>query len=146
MKSVTDVFVRDDGGRAEAGYRGTTGDCACRAVAIVAERPYQEVYDELIEFARLERPRGKRQRSHPRTGYWSETLKRYLAEHGFTWTPTMEIGSGTKVHFKADEMPNGRLVVRLSRHYTAMVDGVIHDTFDASREGTRCVYGYWTAP
>jgi hypothetical protein len=25
----------------------------------------------------------------------------------------------------------------------AVVDGVIHDTSDCSREGTRFVYGYW---
>lgn len=24
-------------------------------------------------------------------------------------------------------------------------DGVIRDTHDPSRDGTRCVYGYWTA-
>jgi hypothetical protein len=24
-----------------------------------------------------------------------------------------------------------------------VIDGVIHDTFDPSRGGTRCVYGYW---
>ena len=33
--------------------------------------------------------------------------------------------------------------MRLSRHITAVVDGVIHDTHDPSRKGTRCVYGYW---
>ncbi len=31
------------------------------------------------------------------------------------------------------------------RHYTAVIDGVINDTHDPSREGTRCVYGYWVA-
>jgi len=25
----------------------------------------------------------------------------------------------------------------------AVIDGVINDTYDCSREGTRCVYGYW---
>jgi hypothetical protein len=24
-----------------------------------------------------------------------------------------------------------------------VIDGVIHDTHDCSRGGTRCVYGYW---
>jgi hypothetical protein len=24
------------------------------------------------------------------------------------------------------------------------VDGIINDTYDCSREGTRCVYGYFT--
>ncbi len=25
-----------------------------------------------------------------------------------------------------------------------MIDGVVHDTYDCTRNGTRCVYGYWT--
>ena len=39
----------NDGGRAEAGYKGRTGDCVTRAVAIAAELPYQEVYNRLAE-------------------------------------------------------------------------------------------------
>jgi len=62
---------------------------------------------------------------------------------GWTWVATMQIGSGCKVHMKADELPEGEVLVRLSRHYSAMVNGVIYDTYDPSREGTRCVYGYW---
>jgi hypothetical protein len=31
----------------------------------------------------------------------------------------------------------------VSKHYCAVIDGVIHDTSDPSRDGTRCVYGYW---
>jgi len=42
-------FVYNDGGREAAGYKGTAGDCVCRAVAIAAELPYQEVYDRLAE-------------------------------------------------------------------------------------------------
>ena len=37
----------DDGGREAAGYKGTTGDCVTRAIAIACELPYQEVYDAL---------------------------------------------------------------------------------------------------
>jgi len=32
----------------------------------------------------------------------------------------------------------------LSRHLTTVIDGVIYDTYDPSREGTRCVYGYYS--
>lgn len=66
-----------------------------------------------------------------------------MAELGFDWTPTMTIGSGCKVHLKADELPKGRLICMLSRHAVAVIDGVINDTYDPSRDGTRCVYGYW---
>jgi hypothetical protein len=51
-----------------------------------------------------------------------------------------------KVHLRDGELPMGRLVVSLSRYYAAVIDGVIHDTHDPSRDGTRCVYGYWTMP
>jgi hypothetical protein len=55
----------------------------------------------------------------------------------------MLVGSGCKVHLKADELPSGRLVVRVSKHMTTMVDGVVHDIANCSRGGTRAVYGYF---
>lgn len=55
----------------------------------------------------------------------------------------MRIGQGCTVHMRADELPSGRLVVNLSKHSTAVIDGVCHDTYDPSRDGTRCVYGYF---
>ena len=36
----------NDGGRAEAGYRGSTRDCGVRALAICLQKPYKEVYDK----------------------------------------------------------------------------------------------------
>jgi len=55
----------------------------------------------------------------------------------------MSIGSGCKVHLDGNELPEGRLVASLSKHVAAVIDGVINDTYDCSREGTRCVYGYY---
>lgn len=142
-------WVYDDGGRAAAGFSGDTGDCVCRAIAIVAQRPYREVYDRLNELAQGERPGARRgrargRRSNARTGVYKSTWRRLMAELGFTWHPTMSIGQGCTVHLRADELPAGRLVVSVSKHAVAVIDGVIHDTHDPSREGTRCVYGYWT--
>jgi hypothetical protein len=62
---------------------------------------------------------------------------------GWTWVPTMKIGSGCKVHLKKEELPSGSLVVSVSKHLAAVIDGVIHDNHDPARNGTRCVYGYW---
>lgn len=136
--------VYNDGGRAEAGYSGDTRDCACRAVAIVTGKPYKEVYDEINEWAQIERPRGGTKRSHARTGVWVRTLKKYLASLGFEWHSTMGIGTGCQVHMKSDELPSGKIIVRLSKHYAAVIDGVLHDTYDCGRDETRCVYGYWS--
>jgi hypothetical protein len=54
-------FTYDDGGRAAAGFKGSTGDCVTRAIAIATGKPYREVYDALNQVAKVERPiRGKR--------------------------------------------------------------------------------------
>lgn len=142
------IWVYDDGGRVEAGYRGRTGDCAARAAAIATREPYQEIYDAINVAAQRERPRGGAKRSSARTGVWPRTLGVVLAAHGFEWVPTMSIGSGCRVHLAAEELPGGAIVARLSKHFTAVVDGVIRDDHDpnAGREGPRCVYGYWTKP
>lgn len=138
-------FVYNDGGRAEAGYRGQTDDCATRAVAIATGLPYQEVYDRINELGKRER-RGKRKRgvSNARTGVYRQAMQRLMAELDWEWTPTMHIGSGCTVHLRADELPSGPLVLSLSKHYAAVIDGVLLDTGDCSRGGTRCVYGWWS--
>ena len=138
-------FQYNDGGRHLAGYTGTTSDCVTRAIAIATQKPYQEVYDAINLLGKSERT-GKRKRgkSNARTGVYKVTEKKYLNALGWKWTPTMFIGSGCKVHLKADELPKGRLVVFVSKHSVAVIDGVINDLDDGSRGETRCVYGYYS--
>lgn len=136
-------FTINDGGRAAAGFRGKAGDCGVRAVAIATGHDYAEVYkavDLLIADGVGAR---KGRKPSARTGVFPETVGAYLTQHGFKWVPTMGIGTGCKVHANGDELPKGRLVLRVSKHYVAMIDGVVHDTHDCTRDGTRCVYGYW---
>lgn len=136
-------FIYDDGGRSEAGFKGIAGDCVCRAIAIATQKPYRDVYDELNALAKTERKRKGKALSSAREGVWKWTYTTYLTQLGFVWTPTMTIGAGCKVHLREDELPSGRLVVRVSLHMTAVIDGVLHDTEDHSRNGTRCVYGFF---
>ena len=144
-------FNFNDGGRAKAGYKGLTGDCVARAIAIAAELPYKEVYDRLAEGNATQRvtKRMKKSRRGVRTARNGINTKRkwfqdYMQSLGFKSVATMGIGTGCKVHLKADELPKGRIICNLSRHYCAVIDGVINDTYDCSRGGQRCVYGYWT--
>ena len=136
-------FKYNDGGRAAAGYKGTTGDCAVRAISIVTGKPYQEIYEAINLIGKSERT-GKRKSgtSNARTGVYRQAIAKYLGDT--KWTPTMFIGQGCKVHLKTGELPGGKLLLSLSKHYCAVIDGVINDTFDPSRNGTRCVYGYYT--
>lgn len=140
-------WIYSDGGRAAAGFKGETGDCVTRAIAIATDMPYREVYDLVSSYSRIERLRKRQKRqSRARTGVYRQTKDRILNELGWTWHPTMGIGTGCRVHLRADELPSGRLIVKLTKHSCAVIDGVIHDTHDPSRDGTRCVYGYWTQP
>ena len=121
------AFVYNDGGREAAGYKGSAGDCVCRAVAIAAQLPYQEVYNRLAEGNASQR-KSKRTGKQPwsaRNGIYTtrKWFKDYMRELGFVWTPTMQIGSGCQVHLKADELPSGRLVGNVSRHQVAVIDG-----------------------
>lgn len=151
----------NDGGRGAAGFAGHAGDCVARSIAIASGRPYQEVYDVLAAgnaeqrvTKHSKRNAGKRTAS---SGVYvrRKWFKDRMAAWGFTWTPTMQIGSGCKVHLLEGELPSGRLVVAVSKHYTVVIDGVVHDTHDPHRatiwtkDGVqsmshRCVYGYWT--
>jgi len=159
---VSAGFIFDDGGRAVSGRRGLADDCVCRAVAIAAQLPYDEVYKRLAKGRGEQRvtSRTGKKRASAREGINTRRkwFKDYMAELGFEWVPTMQIGSGCKVHLRAEELPSGRIICSVSKHYTAMIDGVIHDTFDPRRAvhwiqtkggvtttgvSHRCVYGYW---
>jgi hypothetical protein len=127
----------NDGGRAAAGFEGIAGDCVTRAIAIVSGLPYKEIHDSLTEWQGWDADAGGNRQGHFNT-------RKFLENLGFQWVPLMKIGSGCKVHLRADELPNGKLIVRVTHHLTAVIDRVLYDTYDCSREGTRCVYGYYT--
>jgi hypothetical protein len=147
-------YVYNDGGRSAAGYRGEAGDCVTRAIAIATGKPYREVYDAIFDgirqhavgrscsAKRAARGRG-RSGTTPRNGVSPKVWRPYLESIGWKWTPTMQIGQGCKVHLCADELPGGRLIVQVSKHIVAVIDGVVHDIADPTRDGTRCVYGYY---
>jgi hypothetical protein len=142
-------FKKNDGGRKEAGYIGQTGDCVTRAITIASGLPYQEVYDAMAHGNLTQRKSKRDTKKRSRTARDGISTKRkwfkdYMTSIGFKWTPTMQIGSGCKVHLRPDELPKGRLVINVSKHYTTMIDGVINDLYNPSRDGTRCVYGYWS--
>ena len=155
-------YVFSDGGRKEAGFKGRAGDCVARAIAIAAGRPYIEVYDRLSLGTAHQRA-SKRTPKRGSSASGGINVRRkwfqdYMRELGFSWVPTMAIGSGCKVHLAEGELPpTGRLIVSLSKHYSAVIDNTIYDTHDPRRDdswwhhpdgtttkvGGRCVYGYW---
>lgn len=154
----------NDGGRKAAGYKGFAGDCVVRAICIVGALEYPRVYDELFERARAHNARrpAKNQKTtvSPRDGVRRAVYHPYLIESGWQWAPLLGIGTGCQTHLAADELPStGRLLIRLSKHLTALIDGTLHDIYDPQRftekylesqvtilVPTRCVYGYYLPP
>jgi len=141
----------NDGGREKAGFKGGAGDCVVRSIAIAAKLPYMQVYEDLRSanesYAELWNDRLARRLSNkgssPRNGNHRNVFHDYIVGLGFEWVPTMKVGSGCQVHLRPNELPDGILIVKVSKHLTAIVDGVIQDTHDPSRRGNRCVYGYY---
>jgi hypothetical protein len=151
----------NDGGREAAGYRGSTGDCVIRALTLatypeVVAHPdipeagtrYKSMYDALQ----------RRQKAYVKKTLKQDTLGRHSVRNGVInpvyremlkdagWRLTATKAKRPRVHLRAEELPAGRLIVEVNRHLVAVIDGVIYDTFDSSRDGTRPVYSYWEAP
>lgn len=140
------TFIYDDGGRSKYFKAENVRDCVTRAICNATGKDYMEVYKAINEMAKGEKTSRHRggKRSSSRNGVFKETWKKYLKDLGWVWHPTMNIGSGCKVHLKADELPQGTLIVSVTHHLTCVKDGVLFDTYDCSRDETRCVYGYFT--
>ena len=142
----------NDGGRQAAGFKGRAGDCVVRSIAIATGLSYQKVYQDLYDANEKFRIKSRsklaksliKKNDSPRTGTHRVVLKKYLKQLGWKWTPTMFIGQGCKVHLKKEELPDDTLIVSCSKHITVVINGVLNDTYDCSRNGTRCVYGYWS--
>lgn len=156
------MFKFNDGGRKLAGYKGTTGDCVTRAIAIATKKPYQEVYDDLHRLSKLysqtkntrvaktmrKAKSGSLRSTSPRNGVYKEVYRPYLESLGWKWITCNTIGQKEKVHLDSRELPNDRLICSVSRHVTTMINGVIEDTYNPQRKhlgypSERMVYGYF---
>lgn len=145
-------FTYNDGGRSKYFDGANVGDCVVRAIAIASGKDYMEVYDDLsvrmkdfigTSWSRTAKKMQQKGMTTPRNGVNKKVYEPYIKELGFRWVSCMGIGTGMTVHVREDELPKGNLILRLSRHLACVKDGVLHDTYDCSREGTRGVYGYW---
>jgi hypothetical protein len=130
-------YIYDDGGRSLY-FKGKTGDCVCRSIAIASGRDYKEIYD-LIFYTMKE---------SPRNGVNTRTakFKRMMESLGFRWVATSGIGSHQAVHLVKGELPEGRLVCSMAGHYTAVVNNHVRDIIDPRTNDFgdyRKVYGYW---
>ena len=137
-------WIYSTGGREKYYKQIDVGDCVTRAITNATGMDYKEVYDLINTYASREHL-GKRKKyiSSARNGVSKDTIWRILKDLGWTWIPCMFIGKGCQVHLNENELPMGTLIVAVSKHLTCVKDKVLYDTYDCSRNGNRCVYGYY---
>lgn len=129
------AYIYNDGGRADAGFKGQAGDCGARAMAIALDLTYKLAYDEL---AQANKDAGYAKSA--RNGIHKDVFSKVLKIQGWVWHPAPKF-TGRKAY--ASDMPEGTVIVRMAKHYACVIDGVPHDTFDCSH---KMVYGYWAKP
>jgi hypothetical protein len=143
-------WVKDDGGRKAAEYGRAAGDCVARAITIATGKSYAEVFEALKEeharYVKRLKPGSHAakyeagRRTEPvANGCDPKVSSAYLKSLGWQYTQLRE-----RVCLQAGALPSGRLIVDVHRHYLALIDGVIHDTYDSGGQGKRPVNGYWS--
>jgi len=125
-------FVYNDGGRSEAGFKTQT-DCGIRAVAIACDISYKDARGILKKAAK----NGKQGNGQIANGIYKEDLNTALETLGFKWSPAPKFEGRKAKHY---DLPKGKVIAKMSKHFVAVIDNVIHDTWDSSE---KMVYGYW---
>ena len=122
----------NDGGRSQY-FKGKTGDCATRAMAIALELDYKDCYKELAAANFV--ATGEKT---ARKGIYKNTLNNVLKKHGWKWNAAPKF-QGRKAKYY--DMPQGRVIARMSKHFVAVIDCVVWDNWDST---SKMVYGYWS--
>ena len=142
---MTLEFIKDDGGREAAGYRGKAGDCVPRALTIVSGEPYRQCYNDLAEAnskVRRTRPRDQGKRS-ARNGVYKNAYDKVFKHYGFE---KVKLGRGTRPTISEAHAAYGDCIITTRKHVFAVVNGAVRDTWDCRMsevplEGTNYMCG-----
>ena len=167
MTEVVDGFtipelVIDDGGRADAGFKGSAGDCGTRAAAIATGEAYGDVYREFRNDAkewpgRSRTAKAIRGNTSPRNGLHRAQMEKFLTARG--WKKVSK-----RIRLDDPALPK-TAILSVRMHYIAIVDGVVRDTFDSrftkggcpiwdadgyaadfTVKQPRCAFSHWLPP
>lgn len=103
------------------------GDCVIRAISTILEQPWEVTYDELTSIGR----------KYGRMPNDRNVFHRYLTSVGYTKMkePRTEDNKKIRICDYVNDNPNFTAIASLgNRHVAAIVDGVVYDIWDSSRE------------
>lgn len=136
-------YKEHDGGRKDAGFKGATGDCVTRAIAIATGSPYRRIYKELGDLYSI--MTGGLERS-PRNGVAMPVTHRYLIDRGW------ELWHTPNAYFTSQLIPmEGTVIAVLPRHKACVIDGVVFDGWDSrksnrTKSGAPKLLGFYSLP
>ena len=123
---MTTKYTYHTGGR-EQHYKGKTGDCVVRSIAIATNKEYKEVWKELLNIAQ-------------QNGYMpnqEQVYAKYLSTQG--WTEVRLGRNNDNLHNL--QLPQNTWLILLQRsHMVAYKSKVVYDTWNSSKKRT---YRYW---
>ena len=127
-------WVYDTGGREKYYKALSVGDCVVRAIAIANGMDYKVTYNLVKKY---------NDGDTPRNGVYRFVYAKVLEDLGWKNVSCCEDGCD-EIHLNNEEIPEeGTVICRLDKHAVAVIDGVIHDTYNSARDGNRRVYEYW---
>ena len=127
-------FKYDDGGRRKY-FKALTGDCVVRSIAIATGIDYKEVYGEMarrFKAAGYAKTGNADAVGNDGSGRGWDIQQGTLRAFGFA--PSTQVLRGRRsVESAWDEYgyQHGKCIVITRRHALAVVDGVVHDTWDS---------------
>ena len=71
-------------------------------------------------------------------GIYKDDMDEALKSLGWSWRKAPH-PPGRKA--RCGDLPAGRHIARMAKHYAAVIDGSLYDAWDSSH---KMVYGYWT--
>lgn len=125
-------FIQTDAGRSLSKRKKQTNDCVIRAISIVTNRSYDEIYDE---FKILGRKCGR-------------GTKKMI------WKPYLENIGGIKTSFPAvkgfkrmnlisflESYKNGKWIIQHAGHIFPVINGIVYD--NTQPNPYKCIYSAW---
>lgn len=125
-------YIYTDGGRVQAGFKSLT-DCGIRAMAVACDISYQEARKALKEASK----NGRKGSGAISTGIFKEDMEKALQAYGFVRKSAPKL-EGRKARYY--DLPRGRIVANMAKHFAAVIDGNLYDSWDSSG---KMVYDYW---
>ena len=106
-------------------YNRNIEDCVARSLSLLTDREWDDTYRELAYYSSLD-------------GYMTDNVE-FVEDYLDDRYPRECHYSKTVEEF-AKEHPFGRYAVTMSGHITAIINGVIYDTFNPGKRIMRCAW------